>query len=56
MVLLYKDPKGETMTSTTRTHTSVNMQTKENVIQLNTNNLSRSRVNGNEDNGDAQAV
>ena len=37
MVLLYKDPKGETITETTLTH-SMNVTTKENVLQL--NNLS----------------
>ena len=37
MVLLYKDPKGETITETTLTQ-SMNVMTKENVLQL--NNLS----------------
>ena len=37
MVLLYKDPKGETITEPTLTQ-SMNVTTKENVLQL--NNLS----------------
>ena len=50
MVLLYKDPKGETITDVTMT-TSMNV-TKENVLQVGKNSLrgkSSSKSNGNED-------
>ena len=50
MVLLYKDPKGETITETTLTQ-SMNVTTKENVLQL--NNLSLRSKPGSE-NKDAQ--
>ena len=51
MVLLYKDPKGETITETTLTR-SVNVSTKENVLQLNCSS-SRSKA-ANENNEDSQ--
>ena len=51
MVLLYKDPKGETITETTLT-CSVNVSTKENVLQLNCSS-SRSKA-ANENNEDSQ--
>ena len=38
MVLLYKDPKGESITETTITR-SMNVSTKENVLQLNSLSL-----------------
>ena len=50
MVLLYKDPNGETITDVTLT-TSMNV-TKENVLKLGNNSLrlkSLSTSNGNED-------
>ena len=52
MVLLYKDPKGETITETTIT-ASMNVSTKENVLQLNSHSL-RSKA-GNENKRDSQA-
>ena len=45
MVLLYKDPKGEWITETTITP-SMNVSTKENVLQL--NNLSLRSKPGND--------
>ncbi len=52
MVLLYKDPKGESITEPTMTP-SMNVSTKENVLQLNCNNLSLRSRPGN-DNKDTQ--
>ena len=48
MMLLYKDPKGESITETTHTP-SLNVSTKENVLQLNSSSLRSKAANGNKE-------
>ena len=53
MVLLYKDPNGETITDLTLTQ-SINVSTKENVLQLGNNSLRLKSLSTSNGNGETQ--